>query len=63
MSFWEAAIGSSLYLGLSIGAMSAGYFVKYGRRWATMLALLINLVGTGLVELETIETQLIGRVV
>jgi hypothetical protein len=43
--------------------MTAGTFVKYGRRRAAMIALVINLIGTGMVELETIETQLAGRVV
>jgi hypothetical protein len=48
-------IGSSLYLGLSIGAMSAGSFVKYGRRRLAMISLIINFIGTGIVELEIIE--------
>jgi len=43
--------------------MSAGKFVAKGRRRLAMISLVINLIGTGIVELEFIEAQLVGRVI
>jgi len=50
-SLWESLIGSILYLGLALGAISAGKFVQYGRRRLAMISLVIGFAGTGVVEL------------
>jgi MFS family permease len=54
-------INSVGLLGLIFGALSAGFFIPYGRRKATITWQLVAIVGCGISLVRTLPTILIGR--
>ena len=60
-SLYESMVGSSLVLGMSIGAVCGGKLMKIGRRRAQFVNIAIGAFGTGLTMFMNFPCLLIGR--
>ena len=59
----QSLIGSSIFVGMALGAFSAGKIIPYGRRLAMILTSIIGIVGVGLTLIQNFTALLFGRVV
>jgi len=57
----ESMVGSSLVLGMSVGAVAGGWLMKIGRRKAQFVNIAIGVLGTGTTMFMNFPCLLIGR--
>ena len=60
-NFYQAWIGASLVLGMSLGALSGGLFMKIGRRNTMFIATVIGISGIVITSFLNLPCLLVGR--
>ena len=59
----QSLIGSSMFLGMAIGAFCGGKIIPFGRRLSMILTSLIGSAGVGLTMIQNFYVLLVGRVI
>lgn len=62
-SLHQSFIGTSIVVGLAIGAFTGGKIIPYGRRRAMILTSFVGIVGVGLTMIENFYILLLGRII
>jgi len=62
-TFYQSLIGSSGILGTTIGAISGGKIIAYGRFNTFVIASCIGFIGTFISMFESLPTIIIGRLI
>ena len=59
----QSLIGTSIVVGMAIGAFTGGKIIPYGRRLAMILANSVGIIGVSLTMIENFYALLLGRVI
>ena len=62
-SLHQSLIGTSIVVGMAIGAFTAGKVIPYGRRLSMMLANMIGIIGVCLTLIQNFYLLLLGRII